>query len=210
MSSSVHRLHLYIAYTLLALVSNLAVAQQPKVLAPHRPIPPLVEHPKKWYTPAVLQSVVGGMWMTDANFKSTIYLRNNVETDSITVTPILWLSNGQKYVLNEVKLDPAGVAVINVNQALAEKNIASWATLNGYVEVQYTWPWDALCATIWNVDAGHSLIFTSGLNSSSPAKSDTLSTSPQNQILQGLWWKQEPNVSGFIALSNTSSAAVRG
>jgi hypothetical protein len=187
-----------------------AFAQQPKVLAPHRPIPPLVEHPKKWYRPAVLRSVAGGMWMIDANFKSTIYLRNNVETDPITATPILWLSNGQKYVLNEVKLDPAGVAVINVNQALADKSIASWATLNGYLEVQYTWPWDALCATVWNVDAGHSLIFTSGLAPSSLApKPGAISASPQSQIVQGMWWKQELNVTGFIALSNTSSAPVQ-
>jgi hypothetical protein len=57
--------------------------------------------------------MVGGLWMTDANLKSTIYLRNDVETDPITVTPILWLSNGRKFVLNDVRLEPAGVAVIS-------------------------------------------------------------------------------------------------
>src|SRR5208282_1358228 len=112
---------------------------------------------------SVLHSMVGGLWMTDANLKSTIYLRNDVETDPITVTPILWLSNGKKLTLNDVKLEPAGVAVININQALADQGISSWATLTGYVEIQYTWQWDALCVIVWNVDVSHSLILTSGL-----------------------------------------------
>jgi hypothetical protein len=42
--------------------------------------------------------------MTDANFKSSIYLRNSVETDPITVTPVLHLSNGSKYTLADVKV----------------------------------------------------------------------------------------------------------
>jgi hypothetical protein len=46
--------------------------------------------------------MVGGLWMTDANFKSAIYIRNIVETDPITVTPILHLSNGVKYTLPKV------------------------------------------------------------------------------------------------------------
>src|SRR5579872_6958522 len=77
-------------------------AQQPKVLAPHKPIPPLVTNAKKWSTPATLRSMVGGLWMIDANFKSTIYLRNDVETDPVTVTPILWLSNGKRFTLDDV------------------------------------------------------------------------------------------------------------
>jgi hypothetical protein len=59
--------------------------------------------------------------MIDANFKSTIYLKNEVATDPITVTPILYLSNGHKYTLHDVRLEPAGVATININQALADQ-----------------------------------------------------------------------------------------
>ena len=64
------------------------------MLAPHRPIAPKVEKPVKWLTPATLRTMVGGPWMIDANFKSSIYLRNVVETDPVTVTPILYLSAG--------------------------------------------------------------------------------------------------------------------
>jgi len=95
-------------------------AQQPKVLAPHRPVAPRSPKPKSWNKPAILQSVVGGLWMIDANFKSSIYLKNDVMTDPLTVSPILYLSNGVKYSLPDVKLDPSGTAVVNVNQALAD------------------------------------------------------------------------------------------
>src|SRR5450432_1357057 len=67
-------------------------AQDLKVFAPHNPVPPRVEKPLPNPRPAALQSVVGGLWMIDANFKSSIYLRNNNEVSPITATPILYLS----------------------------------------------------------------------------------------------------------------------
>jgi len=183
-------------------------AQQAKVLAPHRPIPPKVVTRKMY--PATPHSMVGGFWMMDANFKSSIYLRNNVETDPLTVTPVLWLSNGKKYVLPNVTLDPAGVAVININQALADKGVAFWATLSGYVEIQYTWPWDALCVTIENVDVTHSLILTYGLRPAAiPAFAAAVFPKPVSQVVEGLWWKHEENVTGFVALSSLSSEAMQ-
>ena len=54
----------------LNLVTSPCLAQQPKVFAPHRPIPPMVGSPIKRDTPPVLRSMVGGLWMTDADFKS--------------------------------------------------------------------------------------------------------------------------------------------
>jgi hypothetical protein len=191
---------------LLQLLSVRTLAQQPKVLAPHRPAPPKVAHPLKWHDPAVLRSMVGGLWMIDANFKSTIYVKNEVETDRITITPILYLSNGHSYTLHDVKLEPAGVATININQALADQGIASWATLTGYVEIDYTWPWNALCASIENVDVVHSLIFSSGFRALPTIAGGAAVVTPatQKQVFEGMWWKQENDVSGFVAMSNTS------
>jgi hypothetical protein len=204
------RLSSVLAFAYSTLLFSSLSAQQPKVLAPHKPIPPLVTNGKKWLTPATLRSMVGGLWMMDANFKSTIYLRNDVETDPVTVTPILWLSNGKRFTLDDVTLEPAGISVININQELSNKGLASWATLMGYVEIQYTWPWDALCVSVWNVDASHSLILTSDLGPiASPTPQAAMSSElGPSQILQGLWWKQEPNVSGFVTLSNTFPVAV--
>lgn len=61
------------------LVTLTSLAQQPKVLAPHRPIDPRVEKRSKWMMPQTPRSMIGGLWMTDANLKSSIYIRNVVE-----------------------------------------------------------------------------------------------------------------------------------
>jgi hypothetical protein len=53
----------------ICLFTSICLAQQPKVLAPHKPVPPPVEKPVKWHSPATLHSMVGGLWMTDANFQ---------------------------------------------------------------------------------------------------------------------------------------------
>jgi hypothetical protein len=101
-----------------------ATAQQQKVLAPHRSVEPRVEHPRPSPHPPTLRSMIGGLWMTDANFKSSIYLTNNVVTDSITVTPILYFSNGRKLPLPDVTLEPSGTTVISINDALQTQSIA--------------------------------------------------------------------------------------
>jgi hypothetical protein len=183
-----------------------SVAQpQPKVMAPYRPVAPRVTSAVP-YRKAVPRSITGALWMIDANFKSTIYLTNNVETSPVTATPILFLSNGNRYTLPDVKLEPGGTAALSVNEELGKLGIASWANLTGYVEIQYQWPWDALCGMVQNMDAVHSLIFTSVLAPKadlSPQSSDV--GKPSSQVLEGMWWKQEAGVTGFVALSNLTS-----
>jgi hypothetical protein len=153
--------------------------------------------------------MVGGLWMIDANFKSSIYIKNVVEVSAVTVTPVLYLSNGKRYALADVTLEAAGTSVININEALARQGIAPWATLTGYVEIDYTWPWDPVCVTVTSVDAVHSVIFTSGLRASStdilgPPLHQAAQIGPGTYSVEGMWWKQEANVTGFIALSNIS------
>jgi len=82
------------------------------------------------------------------------------------VTPSLYLSNGAKYQLAPVTWEASGTAVISINEALRQKGISPWATLSGYVEVEYTWAWDPLCVTVSSVDPVHSVIFTYGLQPS--------------------------------------------
>src|SRR5258708_32253084 len=181
------RLFLSVCFFLLACCVP-SFAQQPKVLVPHRPVPPRLPYTGKWHDPAVLRSMVGGLWMIDANFKFSIYLKNDIKVAPITVTPILYLSNGQRYQLQDVSLEPSGTAVISINQALSDQGIAPWGTLSGYVEIQYAWPWDALCVTIRNVDQVHSLIFSYDLQ---PAVMPGMVSvaSGQSTVLEGLWWK---------------------
>ena len=159
--------HLYIRrvglVALWTVYSWTLLAQQPKVLAPHRAVAPRVEKRVQTPIPASPRSMVGGLWMTDANYKASIYLRNVVETDSVTVTPVLYLGNGNKYVLSDVTLDPAGVAVVSINDELQKQGISQAATLSGYVELDYNWAWDPICATGRDLDTVHSLIFAYGL-----------------------------------------------
>jgi hypothetical protein len=184
-----------------------STSQPAKVLAPHKPVMPAVENPVKWPTPATTRSMVGGFWMTDANFKSSIQIKNVVETDSVKVTPVLYLSNGKRYPLHEVALEPSGTAVVSINDALKQLGIAPWATLFGYVEVEYRWLWDPVCVTVISIDTVHSVIFTTGLTSSLPSNPKAqrwMAGEPRSQLIEGMWWKQEANVTGFVALSNTS------
>src|SRR5437899_198300 len=87
----------------ISLLASTSFALQAKVLDPHQPISPRAAKQIKGLTPATQRSMVGGLWMTNPNIKSSIYLRNSVETDPVTVTPILHLSNGSKYTLADVK-----------------------------------------------------------------------------------------------------------
>jgi len=83
----------------ISFLGSTSFSQQAQVLAPHQPIAPRVPKDKELpLPPAKPGSVVGGPWMVDANFKSSIYIRNVVETQSVSVTPILYLSNGARCV----------------------------------------------------------------------------------------------------------------
>ncbi|HVR23664.1 MAG TPA: Ig-like domain-containing protein [Candidatus Polarisedimenticolia bacterium] len=178
-------------------------------MAPHKHAFPALPFTGNWHRPAVQRSMVGGMWMIDANFKSSIYIKNSVKVAPMTVTPILYLSNGRKFQLADVALEPAGIAVVNINQALADKGIAPWATLRGYVEIQYTWPWDALCVTIRNVDVLHSVILSHNLRPATQADaSGGTASATRLRTYEGVWWKQEADVTGFVSVSNPSAAPI--
>jgi hypothetical protein len=73
------------AFTMSA-VALVSIAQRPKVLAPHDPVPPRMDKDKQPpLPPAKAGSVVGGPWMIGADLKSTIYIKNlSVNSDSLS------------------------------------------------------------------------------------------------------------------------------
>src|SRR5947209_6570519 len=153
--------------------------------------------------------------MTDGNFKSSLYLRSIIATTAIKVKPIIYLSNGTKLPLADVKLEPDGTAVIDINAELEKQGIASYATLTGYVEVQYNWPWNPICATVRAFDPIHSLLFYYSLQPSLhvPRPKFKAGQTPVQpppatataHTVEGLWWKQEANVTAFVGLANTTA-----
>lgn len=70
--------------------------------------------------------------------------------------------------------------------------------------MRYSHAWDPICATLQDVDSAHSLIFTYMLRSAFPTAQlqNSAFSAAENQSLEGMWWKQENNVTGFVALSN--------
>jgi uncharacterized protein YjdB len=197
----------FLSLSIYCFLPQLSLAQQLKVMAPHKPVGPKLAK-RLPLPPPVPGSMVGGPWVIDGNFKSSIYLKNGVETDPVTITPVLYLSNGVRYTLPDVQLEPSGTAVVDLNAALQSLGIAPYATLSGYVEIDYNWPWDPICATIRNLDVAHSLLFTYNLRSTKLIQlpnQPPLSSAPMTNVVEGMWWKQEPNVTGFVALANTTS-----
>ena len=148
--------------------------------------------------------------MTDADWKAALYLKSGLKTGPITVTPTLFLSNGQRYPLSPVTLDPSGTAIVDIGQALESVGIAPYATLCGYAEIEYQWPWAAVSATVKNVDVVNSLIYIFGLQPSPDWHPDHPESFPARlpSSFEGLWWKQEKDVSGFLALSNVTGQAI--
>lgn len=185
-------------------------AQQAQILAPHKPVVPKVTSPRPSPVTPILRSLVGGFWMVGPDLKASILLGNDVVTSSIVVTPILHLSSGQSVTLSKVKLDPSGIGVVSINDGLIAANVALSKPLYGYLEVQYSWAWDAICASIKDIDVAHSLIFIYTLAPLiKPARHTPIPSVAlmQDNILEGFWWKQEPGVTGFIALSNVLEKA---
>ena len=57
----------------------LRVRQQPKVMAPHKPIAPRIEKRYPINGTDTNQSAVGGFWMTGPKMKATLTMRNGLK-----------------------------------------------------------------------------------------------------------------------------------
>ncbi len=109
----------------ISLLAAFAAAQQrPKVLAPHDPVAP--EAKTRIQLPSVPGSIAGGPWIVDGHYQSILYLNNVVENASITVSPVLHLSDGAKYQLPAVQLAPSGIAKVDIGASLESMGIARW------------------------------------------------------------------------------------
>ena len=191
-------------------VAPTCLGQQPKVMAPHKPIAPAIEKRYPIKGTDTNQSEVGGFWMTGPNMKATLTMRNGLKTDPLTVTPVLYLSNGVRYALPAVTLQPTGIAIVDINQGLAQQGVAPYATLSGYVELDYQWAWPIVCAMVKSVDAVHSVIFNYGMTAplNAPPSPGRIASPGLTHNFEGMWWKQEANVTGFVALSNITEQTI--
>jgi len=201
------RLTLFVVFASFVAVAfaTQAAAQRPRVLAPHDPIAP--EAKNRVPVARVAGTIAAGPWIVDSHFRSTIFLKNSVETSTITVTPVLHFSDGSEHRLAAVQLEASGTAKIDINAGLDTLGISPNATLTGWVELQYIWAWEPFCGMIRVVDTTRSVVFTFGFGTPESLKFDSAHKAAA-QVTEGMWWKQEHNVTGFVALANTTTRPV--
>ena len=177
--------------------------------------------------PLAPQELAGGFWRTDHDFKPTLQITNVLSIAPLTVTPVLYMADGTSYSLGPYKLAVSGVVAIDLRAALEEAPAAvvPHVSDHGSVRIEYEWHWaNAITASVQNIDAPRSLNFTFELRTP-PAATNPNSTTGVKQekhagtshsdhdrvkevIEEGLWWKRDPGVEGFVALTNISANAV--
>lgn len=164
--------------------------------------PPLInkKHP---LTP---QSAEGGIWRTDHSFQPIFMLRNILEVMPMTVTPVLYMADGTEYDLTPVVLDPAGVAMVNIRDALqnAPPDVQAHISMYGSAAIHFDWVWaGGVFGAVRDTDDLRGLIYQTHLQADAMKTHDP--KQPQgSQVLQGVWWKQDAQMQGFLTLVNTS------
>ena len=187
------------------ILATSAAGQKPKVFAPHDPVAPRVANPSP--IRPVPGTTAAGPWIVDGHVQSTIFLKNIVETSAIAVVPVLHLSDGSEYKLPAIQMEPSGTAKVDINAGLEALGVVPNATLTGWAELEYNWAWDPICGMIRVLDTTRSVVFTFGFGTPESLNPQSQHT-PGPQITEGMWWKQEPNVTGFLALANTTSRPI--
>jgi len=181
----------------------LAFAQETTTTFPQpdkREIPTKVEN-------AIPQALGGAMWRVDHLYKATLRIKNHVQTFPITVTPVLYFADGTRYSLAPINLAASAVATVNINQALETmpEELRTHLSDYGSAGIEFVWPWEtSVSATVENLDAFRSLIFTSSAAPTGPASK----MEDSHVRIEGLWWTPASNASGFMTLTNTSESPV--
>jgi hypothetical protein len=182
------------------------------------------------YPPAMPQELDGAFWRIDGGFQSTMRITNIVQTAAIRVRPVLVMADGTEYPLPALELQPAGVATLNINEALRNmpSDIAAHVSSFGSAALRFRWPWaSAITATIRSLDVGRSLTYSNAFQFSMSTNENVrlhrsgagntrrvrgqqkaLDTSSKTVSIEGLWWKTRPEDTGFLVLTNRSEAQI--
>src|SRR6266567_1143642 len=142
-----------------------------------------------------------GLWRTDGSFVSTIRVKNVLVVAPMDVTPVLFMADGTPYLLPSVHVAVSGVATIDINDALAKAppSVAGHLSQFGSAALIHTYSSPGhVTASLAVLDVGRSLSYTF------PFMEPT--GTPMPPTFDGLWWKHDPEGSGWIALSNVTDA----
>ncbi len=144
-----------------------------------------------------------GLWRTDRGFNATIRVTNLLVVGPLEVVPVLYMADGTRYELPPLKLPASGESSVNVNEALrsAPPTVAAHLSEFGSASLEYRYSFPGVAAaTVQILDVSRSLIFTYCFGPSGGA--------PGPHIAEGVWWKHDPDITGFVGLANTTSHAL--
>lgn len=162
--------------------------------------------------PAILQTVVGGLWRTDHTFEATLRIKNELVTGPLTVTPVLFMADGTEYDLPPVTIESADVASIQINAALeaAPEWIRPHVSAYGSAAVRFSWAWNAVGGLVQNLDKARSLTYLypfqhmmAGGSNQQARGTEENGGAANHQVIEGLWWKHDAGVEGFVGVTNT-------
>jgi hypothetical protein len=163
--------------------------------------------PKGYPTPIALRQMNGGFWRADHTFSPILYITNLLVTNSLQVTPVLYMADGTEYDLAPVTVSAAGVVRVSIADALrvAPAKIQPHISEFGSVGLHYEWHWqNAVSAMVQNLDTTRSLNFNYPVHSAMKMAQ----VPPVAVHKEGLWWKEEPNVQASANLVNVSTRPV--
>lgn len=176
-----------------------AASQKSGPIRASRPQPP-----SGFPTPLAEQRMAGGYWRLDHTFQPVLIITNILQNVALPITPILYAADGTEYQLPVVTLAPAGVYSIDIRAALgaAPVEIKGHFSEYGSAALKYVWHGSgAASALVENRDAKRSLNFGFELRTPMGATAPKAMKHGESATVQeGLWWREDPGVNGFITL----------
>ena len=132
-------------------------------------------------------------------------MKNSLLVGPLQVTPVLYMADGTEYRLPSTKIPTGGVATVDVNVALSQApaSMASHISDFGSAALKYSYPSTGhLIGSMQILDTARSLIFIYPFIE--PGAMMDMGMHSSHQTIEGLWWKHDSGVSGFIVLTNTT------
>lgn len=180
---------------------------------------PKAQPPTDLPGPLLEQRLVGGFWRLDHTFGPTLIITNALQNVALPVTPILYTADGREYDLPVITLSPAGVSSIDIRSAVAgaPEEIRARFSDSGSAALKYAWHSSGVVsALVENRDAKRSLNFDFELLTQTSSMAHRAHTSQPGVatgragpvVQQGLWWREDPAVKGFLGVTNTASRPV--
>lgn len=145
----------------------------------------------------------GVYWNIQPGFTSTLEMKNNRVSETVTAHVSLYFASGEEYYLRPVLLSPRQTAVIDLNRAIASlpRAVAARASSEGTIEVAF--------------DSGNASAIMASVSVKNPDRGIAWNFFlypdgywPEEAVspLQSAFWLPSSRADGFVAIQNVSDA----